>query len=143
MVAGAAYDPEQGDCDGGWWLDDINVDDGGANLVTTLTPAQEGAGFSGDDPWVMLDYYYDTVGGVSESHSYNITSHIIGSYADSLNIRWTAIFDDNDDGNIPGTDTDWGFEVVDATLRVTTRFETDAGANFVDLVDANGYSVLS
>ncbi|MCK5330206.1 MAG: choice-of-anchor J domain-containing protein, partial [Candidatus Marinimicrobia bacterium] len=137
------YPDGGGAFDGGWWLDDIVVDDSGANLVTDLTPTQEGAGFTGDDPWIMLDYYYDTAGGVSESHSYNITSYIIGSYADSLNVRWTAIFDGNDDGNIAGTDTDWGFEVVDAKLRVTTRFETDGGASFVDLVDSDGDSVLS
>ena len=141
LAGDGGYDPSQGHFDGGWWLDDISVADGGDNLVTDLTSTQEGPGYT--DPWVMLDYYYDTAGGVSESHSYNITENIVGSVFDSLSFRWTAIFDDNDDGNIPGTDTDWGFEISDATLRVTTRFETDAGANFVDLVDADGDSILS
>jgi len=135
----AGYSPAQSGFDGGWWLDAINVADGGDNLVTALTPTHEGAGYTGDKPWLMLDYYYDTKGGQSLTDSYSITGNIIGSFADSITVRFYAIFDDNNDGSSGG----WGFEVGDVKLRVTTRFEKDAGATFVDLVTAGGDSVLA
>ena len=129
--------------DGGWWLDSVSVADGGANMVTDLTPSQHGVGFDPYGPWEFVDAFQGGDVGLWLA-SYNITNEIIGSFDDSLTVGFLASYD-ADNTAAP----DGGFEVSDALLQIYTRLEVDAGATFVDLVSAgdstlmnNGYALV-
>lgn len=118
----------------GWWVDNIDISDGGGSLFSNDGSAVGGMitlrlGFEEAGPWEVLGSWAES-GGSSELVNFSITENIIGAPGDSLGLRLHAVFDGDDDGETAG----WGFEISDVLVMTYTRFSKDAATTFVDLV---------
>lgn len=121
--------------DGGWWLDDIVIENGGAAVFENdgtvddnMTASRFTLGYG--SPWEAVAGWAG-YGGENVDALITLTENIIGAPGDSLGVRFRAVYDDNDEGE--GSDPDWGFEVAHATLTLVTRNAEDIGVSFVDL----------
>jgi hypothetical protein len=138
FASDGGYDAQEGFTDEtlGWFIDNIDISDAGGTIFSNdgsetgdMEAIRLGPGEFG--PWEEVGSWSEYGG---EGIASKITLEVIGLPGDSLNIRFRAVYDDNDEGD--GADPNWGFEVDYASLMVYTRLAKDIGVTFVDLDSA-------